>query len=221
MRFIGNNVNGGNFVVEDEDDMDEDLEIYGVSPGVIAFFMILISLIVPMGIIPFNAWIILGGFHDSNFLIYSLVWIFTPDFYLPFQFMPLFFLLNLWITLPLTIFNIAYIWKIIRYYRGQCTRYSVVWVGLISITIPTIFAMVTTGVLSGLSGFVFVGPIPIQFIAGLIFLYKIPGPEMTSPWRGDIGDNSWWTPKRPEWWDRMFPKEDTPEDLEMETHTER
>jgi len=184
---------------------DPDYELYGTSPGVIAFFMILISLIVPIGIIPFNAFIVLGGYAPVNFMMYSLIWIYIPEFYVPFNMIPLFFLVNIWFTLPLTIFNIAYIWKIIRYYRGQCTRYSVVWVGLLSIILPTLIALATEGILSAGGGWLFVGPIPLQFIAGLIFLYKIPGPEMTSPWRGDLADHSWWKPKRPEWWVRMFP----------------
>ncbi len=184
---------------------DSDYELYGTSPGVIAFFMILISLIVPMGIIPFNAFIVLGGYAPVNFMMYSLIWIYIPEFWIPFSLMPLFFLFNIWFTLPLTIFNIAYIWKMIRYYRGQCTRYSVVWVGLLSITLPALIALATTSILSPTGGWLFVGPIPLQFIAGLIFLYKVPGPEMTSPWRGDLEDRSWWKPKRPEWWSRIFP----------------
>lgn len=186
---------------------DSDLELYGTSPGVIAFFMILISLIVPLGVLPSNAFIVLfGGMGMSpDFMIYSLIWVYTPEFYIPFTLIPLFLALNIWFTLPLTIFNIAYIWKIIRYYRGDCTRYSAIWVGMLSITIPTIFALLTTGILSGTGSLVVIGPIPLQFIAGLIFMFKIPGPEMTSPWRGDLGDRSWWTPKRPDWWLRMFP----------------
>ena len=201
---------------------DPDYELYGTSPGVIAFFMILISLIVPIGIIPFNAFIVLGGYAPVNFMIYSLIWIYIPEFYVPFSMIPLFFLLNIWFTLPLTIFNIAYVWKIIRYYRGQCTRYSVVWVGLLSIILPTFIALATTGILSPVGGWLFVGPIPLQFIAGLILLYKIPGPDMTSPWKGDLADHSWWKPKRPDWWSRLFPssKNEEPqreEELDQDT----
>ena len=201
---------------------DQDLEIYGTRPGVIAFFMILISLIVPIGIVPFNGFIILGGYAPIDIMIYSLIWFYVPDFYLPFNLMPLFFLFNFWITVPLTIFNIAYIWKIIRYYRGKCTRYSVVWVGLLSITLPTLIALATTGIISPVGGLLFVGPIPLQFIAGLIFLYKIPGPEMTSPWRGDLAERSWWKPNRPEWWYRIFPSSDKAiEKQESEQEPER
>jgi hypothetical protein len=59
------------------DEEDPDLELIGTRPGVIAFFMILISLIVPIGIIPMNAFMVIGGnlgFGYPNFLIYSLAW---------------------------------------------------------------------------------------------------------------------------------------------------
>lgn len=194
---------------------DPDLELYGVRPGVIAFFMVLISLIVPIGVIPFNAWVIFSGpGMVSDFMIYSLIWSYSPGFYLPFSFIPLFMLFNIWMVLPLTLFNIAYIYQIIRYYRGYCTRYSAIWVGLLSITVPTVFVLAITGFIG--RSFVFLGPIPLQFIAGLIFLRKFPGPEMTSPWRHDLSERSWWKPKRPDWWNRMFPSSNETENQEPE-----
>ena len=204
------------------EDEDPDLELYGVSPGVIAFFMIFITLVVPLGILPANAFVVffgpeLMGF-GSSYMIYSVTWMFAPElFYFPIAFLPFFFLFNIWFTLPLTIFNIAYIWKIIRYYRGKCTRYSVIWVGLLSITVPTVLTIVWTGYASGGGVFGILGPIPIQFIVGLIFLYKIPGPEMTSPWRYDLSERSWWVKKRPDWWYRMFPSEEKETKSESES----
>lgn len=207
-----------------EDEEDINLELYGTSPGVMAFFMILISLIVPIGIIPLNAFMLLGdglGYGYPNFLIYSITWCYAPEFPVALALFPLFILLNVWLTLPLTILNIVYIWKIIRYYKGNCTRYSAIWVGMLSITLPTVFAL-SLGMFSLGGGLLFIGPIPIQFVVGLIFLYKIPGPELTSPWRGNLADNSWWRPKRPEWWYRMFPLdgEENAEAKESESSTE-
>jgi len=201
-----------------DEEEDSDLEIYGTSPGVIAFFMILISLIVPYGILPTNAFVVLsGGWGMSpDLMIYSLIWIYTPGYYVPFTLFPVFLIFNIWFTLPLTIFNIAYIWKIVRYYRGQCTRYSAIWVGILSVTIPTLFGLITTGLFNLIGGLLFIGPIPLQFIAGLIFLYKIPGPEMPSPWRGDLGDHHWWSPKKPDLWYRLFPSSDEDEKKESE-----
>jgi len=200
-----------------DEEEDSGLEIYGTSPGVIAFFMILISLIVPYGILPTNAWLVLsGGLDNPELMIYSLIWVYTPGFYVPLILIPVFMIFNIWFTLPLTLFNIAYIWQVVRYYRGHCTRYSAIWIGLLSVTIPTLFGLVTTGLFNPVGGFLFIGPIPLQFLAGLIFMYKIPGPEMTSPWRGDLGDHHWWSPKRPDWWYRMFPSSDKEEEEEAE-----
>ncbi|TFG99104.1 hypothetical protein E4H12_03865 [Candidatus Thorarchaeota archaeon] len=202
---------------------DPDLELYGTSPGVIAFFMILISLIAPIGIIPFNAWVVLGGgIGYSNLMIYSLIWSYSPDLYIPFALMPIFTLSNIWLTIPLTILNLAYIRQIIHHYRGKCTRYSAIWIGILSITIPTLIVLATTGILFPSGPLIFIGPIPIQFIVGLIFMFKYPGPEMTSPWRGDLVDRHWWIPKRPDWWIRMFPssKDDEKKELEPEFKNE-
>ena len=205
---------------------DPDLELLGTPPGVIAFFMILITLIVPLGVIPSNVFMLLfGGMMMGaipNYTIYSILWVIVPGVPIQLTFNPLFMMANIWFTIPLTIFNIAYIWKMIRYYRGKCTRYSVFWVGLLSITIPTVLALVLTGFVSPSGGYAMIGPIPIQFIVGLIFLYKYPGPEMTSPWRYDLHERKWWVPKRPDWWARMFPdkKEDDENELEPESETE-
>ena len=57
---------------------DPDLELFGTSPGVIAFFMILITLIVPLGVIPFGGFMIFGGISGfSEFTIYSIIWLKT------------------------------------------------------------------------------------------------------------------------------------------------
>ncbi len=205
------------------DEDDPDLELYGTSPGVIAFFMILISLIVPIGIIPMNAAYIFGyGMFYADFIIYGLIWSYTPEIYYSSFTIFVFILSNIWVTIPLTIFNVLYIRQIIRYYQGKCTRYSAVWVGILSIVLPTLVALSTSGILVPNSEFIFIGPIPIQFVAGLYFLRKYPGPEMTSPWVGNLDDSSWWRPKRPQWWYRMFPPkgEEITEESENESPPE-
>jgi len=121
------------------DEEDPDLELFGTSPSVIAFFMILISLIVPIGIILDNAAYIFGyGMFYTDFIIYGLIWSYTLKIhYSSFTFFK-FILSNIWFSIPLTIFNVLYIRQIIRYYQGKCTRYSVIWVGLLSIVLPTL-----------------------------------------------------------------------------------
>ena len=201
---------------------DSDLEIYGTSPGVIAFFMILISLIVPIGIIPSYAFILFGGVSEPlEMVVYGLIWVWFPSMnYQMLNIVLLYSFAAIWSILPLTLFNFLYVAQIIRYYRGKCPRYCAVWVGLLSITLPTVFAFVTTGILFSGSVFVLVGPIPLQFIAGLIIMHKIPGPEMTSPWRGDLDDHSWWKPKKPDWLKRIFRASQEDEVKESESKNE-
>jgi hypothetical protein len=176
---------------------------------------------VPLGVIPFNAFIILGGgLVVSDFLIYSLTWAWSPGVYMPISMIPMFILINIWLTLPLTILNIAYIWKVVRYYRGDCTRYSAIWVGMLSLVLPTLIAICITIPLNPSGGFVFIGPIPLQFIVGLIFMYKIPGPEMTSPWKYDLSERSWWQRNRPDWWEKRFPDFDKEESTHKESGAE-
>jgi hypothetical protein len=200
-------MSGGRSTMTDEE--DSDLELFGTRPGVIAFFMIFISLMVPIGIIPGYAFVFFGG--HIELVVYGLIWVWSPSLYAgEMYFILLHFIYTFWMTLPLTLFNYLYIAQIIRYYRGKCERYSAVWVGLLSITLPTLFALTTTGSYVPGSAFIFIGPIPLQFLAGLYFMRRYPGPEMTSPWEGNLDDRSWWKPKRPNWWFRMFPskKED-------------
>lgn len=168
---------------------DTDLELYGTSPGVVVFFMIIITLIVALGILPMSVILFFGEMDlGHNFMLYDLNFAYSPTFLVPF-----------------TITYIPYIWKIRRYYRGDCTRYSVIWVSMLCAILPSIYALVVIGILNPTQNWLIISPIYLPFIAGLIFMFKIPGPEMTSPWRGDLGDNSWWKPKRPDWWYRMFP----------------
>ena len=202
---------------------DSDYELFGTSPGVIAFFMILISVLVPIGIVPTFPYLIFGVPVEANFVVYGLFWFWFPDINL--YMMNVLLLITgvtFWYTLPLNLFNYLYIVQIIRYYRGKCTRYSVIWVGLLSLVIPFLFSLVVTAFMIPGNVFTFIGPIPIQFIAGLVFLFKIEGPEMTSPWKGDLVDRAWWKPKRPEWWYRMFPprKDNVQPEEESEINTE-
>ncbi|MGY5879279.1 MAG: hypothetical protein RTV31_03465 [Candidatus Thorarchaeota archaeon] len=187
---------------------DSDLELYGTRPGVIAFFMILISVIVALGILPmsifFVSMIIAGGIEPM----------FIDD-YLSFAYWPA-------VLVPLNICNIAYIRKMIHYYRGDCTRDFVIWVGLLSITLPTIFAIVLISMFTPAQSVLAISPIYLPFIFGIILMYKKPGPELISPWQGDLSDRSWWKLQRPDWWYRMFPSsaEDEQKESELELKSE-
>jgi hypothetical protein len=186
-----------------KDQFSTEMELYGVSPGVVAFFMILITATVPLGFIP-----------ESSILfpsmIYGLLWVYTLNlpFGAPFGNLPIIILDPIWIyiTLPLTILNVVYAIWVVRYYKAKTSRYNVAMVGLVSIILPPLLIIYFSGMLGG---FELIYPIPIQFILGLIILWRVEGPEVISPWSGMRLDLSWWKrrkEKRKSDWD-LFEEE--------------
>jgi hypothetical protein len=97
------------------------------------------------------------------------------DDYLLFSFNPA-------ILIPLNILNIAFIRKVIHYYRGDCTREQAIWVGLVSVLLPTFYALLLIGFLTYAQTLVAISPIFIPFVFGVILMHKKPGPVFVSPW---------------------------------------
>ena len=177
------------------EDNEEEFELYGIRPGVIAFVMILFSLIVALGILPLSILfqcLIFDRYSES---------IFFDDY--------LWFIYNPALLIPLNILNVIYIRQMVHHYRGNCTRDHVIWVGLICIILPTIYAMLLIRFLPSVQALLAISPIYLPFIFGIILMQKKPPPELISPWQGDLIDGSWWTRQRPEWLNRMFSLKDT------------
>ncbi|TFG32369.1 hypothetical protein EU527_10220 [Candidatus Thorarchaeota archaeon] len=176
------------------EELNSELELYGVSPGTVAVIMILVTLFLPVGgvnlVNPIPS--LSGGLPP---FIYSALWaIFLGDIMsLWYLFNPLYFLSIIWLTIPLSLMNILYIRQILRYFMGSSSRYSVVMVGLLSLIVPTILSLYIT-----LAGFPLglVIPIPIQFVTGLVLLHKFREPELIAPWSGVYIDWSWWRSER-------------------------
>jgi hypothetical protein len=189
------------------DDDNSEMELYGVSPWVIGFFIFIISLITPLGFVLSNGTLIaLTAWYGAPF-IYGLLWVFEWSYYGHFYFSSIRFLdLSLmWMLIPLSIFSILYIRQIIRYYFGKSSRDSAVMVGILSIIFPSLVWLLTSSSLALLLGtydFALIIPIPIQFIAGLILLRKFEGPEVISPWPGQYIDWSWWARLKAKWSNR-------------------
>lgn len=148
-------------------------ELVGVSPAVIAFFMTIVTLIVPLGF--YTSWFFLYDLFIGPGT-YALFWAFGNStfglsrfhfFYFPYMQM----------AFTLSIFNLLYVAQMIRYYQGKITRNSVIQTGVISLIFPQLVILISS--LFYYRGLVW--PIPAQFITGLIFLYMIPGPELESP----------------------------------------
>jgi hypothetical protein len=119
---------------------------------------------------------------EGNWVIYSIFWIF-----------PVPLITYSWLIIPLYIFSILYIRQIVRFFNGDSSRDSALMCGIISIIFPTLVG-IGISVLLGYphSSYLYVYPIPIQFLAGLVFLYRYREPENISPWSGQFIDWSWW-----------------------------
>jgi len=170
-------------------ELDSEMELYGVSPNAIVVIMIFITFFLPVGganLIPY------GGVHGFSF-IFSALWMILPSAGLSSLWLmmnPLIWVATIWLTIPLCSLNLLYIRQLWRHYMGYCNKGSVLWIGLLSLMVPSIISLYVTylGFPVGL-----VLPIPIQFICGLVFLYKFREPELISAWAGIYLDLSWWS----------------------------
>lgn len=176
------------------DEFSTDMELYGVSPNVIAIIMLITTLIAPSGIIPGGVSEV--GSYWAGSVVYSLIWVYVfGGFY---EFGLRVFNVDLMLTLPLCILNVAFAVWIVRYYQDKSSKYSAMMIGLLSVLLPTSLALYISGLV------IAIYPIPIQFIVGLLVLWRIEGPEVISPWSGMRLDLSWWKwhrPKRKVDWD--------------------
>ena len=168
-----------------QDEYSTEMELYGVSPTIIAYIIIVITLIVPFGYI--------SDHFPLPEMIYSFLWEIGFGLY---GFYPRILSLELIHSLlPLTALNWAYAYWIVRYYQAKSSRFTVIMVGLFSLLLP-FFGSIFNFLVMGGPYLQIVYPIPIQFIAGLICLRRIEGPEVISPWSGVRLDFSWWKWKR-------------------------
>jgi len=151
--------------------------------------MIIIT-VLPLGALPIG---------QRDWLVYSIFWIilFRFPFAILFDISMLFFL---WLIVPLYIFSILYIRQIARFFYGKSSRDSALMCGLISLIFPTLIGLGTSILLGfSYSAYLYIYPIPIQFIVGLVFLYRFREPENVSAWSGQFIDWSWWIRLKAKW----------------------
>jgi hypothetical protein len=79
-------------------------------------------------------------------------------------------------TIPLSVFNLLYFWNVARYYQAKSSRSEAISIGIFSFVFPTILFLLTARVLNAFGVFGLIIPVPIQFIAGLLIMYRVPGP---------------------------------------------
>ena len=166
--------------------IDEEtyMELYGVSPKVILILMGAITWVLPFGVYYIN----LGSAEEPFGVMGIIGFLFSIDFsnWLPYlSYMNPFMF---WQLFTLGFFNLFFLYRMYKYYDGRTTKLNTITVGIFSVVLPLILAMVFPGYILGY----YVGPIPIQFICGLIIMHRIPGPEIRSPWAGHFTDYSWY-----------------------------
>ncbi|MGD9395070.1 MAG: hypothetical protein PVJ05_01445 [Candidatus Thorarchaeota archaeon] len=153
-------------------------EIYGVNPKLMAQIMILVTLIVPLGYIS-PGWHSIPLSNLGAIGAYGLLWFLGSGvefnrglhFLQPSVMVP---------TFILSIFNIIFVFQIWKYYQRQTSLRRVLLIGIASLIYPPLLDFMSTVGYVSISMIGIILPIPVQFIIGLILLYKIPGPELVS-----------------------------------------
>lgn len=101
-------------------------------------------------------------------------------------------------SLIFSIFNLIFAFQVIRFCKGKASKRSTLVSGVLTLVLPLLMAwqaysMSVIEFMVGTGNFVYVGPIPIQLIVGLI-LMRFSGPwSIETPWEGEGEDKSeWW-----------------------------
>lgn len=172
-------------------------DLYGVSPGVIAAIMGLFTLLTPYGVMP--GWWFLGNdsvYPEAN-ILYSLFWVLSLQStnvglhnfvaYNP---------ALLWTTLPLSLPNVIFALRVVRYYQNRASKDSVLRWALIALFAPMLLLCIELlwilEILYETTDYIYYGPIPIQIAVGLFIMYRIRAPELATPWTEPERDESWW-----------------------------
>jgi hypothetical protein len=102
------------------------------------------------------------------------------------------------LSLMFTIFNLIFAYQVIRFCKGETSKRSAIIPGVLSLVLPLLMAwqgysMYVIEFMLGTGSFVYIGPIPIQLIVGLI-LMRLFGPwEIETPWEEeDKVKQEWW-----------------------------
>jgi hypothetical protein len=146
---------------------DENIEVLGTRPGVIAIVMFLIWLVVSLGVFPMTAFIVVLAREHVSPIHYNdyLSFFYHPAFLAPF-------------ILP----SIAFIWQMIRYYRGDCARHNATLVGILSVILPTLYFILVGGMFSTVESLFVISPIYLVIIVGIVLMYGRPITMLLSPW---------------------------------------
>ena len=144
----------------------------------VILIMVLVTLIPPYTTL-------LSGFgghdHHVSISIHALLWaIFPPEF--SFGGLQVLNLNALSFGIPLGFLNIVFAFQVVRYFRGETSRRRTLLAGISTLIIPFASLMMALPFMLSSGVYVYIGPIPVQLITGLILVYSVGPKEPTSPW---------------------------------------
>ncbi|MCK5264059.1 MAG: hypothetical protein KAR03_00495 [Candidatus Thorarchaeota archaeon] len=165
---------------EKENDSESQTRDTKLTPQLLAAIMLVIGLAAP---------VLLSIYYDglSLIILQGAIWMYSSSSYgnslstvsLDFA------------IIPLLLLRIVPAYQIFRYYNGKTTKNrayiaSIVGDGLFLSggIVILLFSMAFQSMLSI--------PLPFQMIFGFYILWKLPGPEPTSPWKDNIESRTWW-----------------------------
>lgn len=80
------------------------------------------------------------------------------------------------------IFNIWFGIEVIRYYKDYTRRGMVIVSGLLSLVYPLVLAIISWPWIRSATTFVYIGPIPIQLVVGILLMKHFGEARLREPW---------------------------------------
>jgi vacuolar-type H+-ATPase subunit I/STV1 len=91
------------------------------------------------------------------------------------------------------VFNILFAIWFARYYRQTASTRSTVFLGSLTLLVPSILAAVAwVGLPPDVAPGVYMGPVPVQLALGLLLMYLVKRDRMSEPWGDSLASSEWW-----------------------------
>ena len=113
--------------------------------------------------------------------IHALLWaIFPPEF--SYGGLQILNLIALSFGIPLGFLNIIFAFQVVRYFRGETSKRRTLLAGISTLIVPFTSLIIVLPIMISSGLYVYIGPIPVQLITGLLLMYFAGPKEPTSPW---------------------------------------
>jgi hypothetical protein len=122
-----------------------------------------------------------GHSHQVSIAVYALFWaIYPPES----AFSGLQVMTDSALTtgISLGFFNIIFAFQVVRFTRGTTSRRNTLLVGALTLAIPVMSLVLTWPTMAASGVFVYIGPIPVQLVTGLLLMYLAGPKEPVAPW---------------------------------------